>query len=167
MLANARLYQDEIRKEFYKIWYDPKYQYYFGGEGRWDFQVGNNEYHYDFASVDKDGNLLGYISYSFDHTIRLANCFGAINFSEDKITFGRDLRTVINDLFMKFNAETLEFNVIIGNPAERSYDRIIKRIGGKVLCIRHARAKDLAGHNLDDKVYEVTREDYLKHTKER
>lgn len=164
MVANAMDYQDELRKAFYAIWYDPKYQYYFcsylrrplefdDGGGKWPRR--------DFVSLDESGKLLGYISYAIDTAVKLAYGFGAINFSENKTTFGRDLRTVVDDIFMKFGMETFEFSVIIGNPVERNYDRMVHKIGGRILCIRHARAQDLAGNVCNDKVYEITREEYL------
>ncbi len=165
MIANAMDRQDELRNAFYAIWYEPKYQYYFGSPWRWPFRIednGNALSRRDFVSLDKNGRLLGYIGYSIDSDVKLASSFGAINFSADKMTFGRDLRTVIDDVFRKFGMETLEFNVIIGNPAEQSYDRIVHRIGGRILCIRHARARNLAGDICDDKVYEITRAEYLR-----
>jgi hypothetical protein len=81
------------------------------------------------------------------------------------MTFAIDLKQVIEDIFIKFGMETLEFNVICGNPIEHSYDRIVQRLGGQILCTRHARAKDLAGNLLDDKIYEIQRSQFLEHIK--
>ena len=54
--------------------------------------------------------------------MELINSF--VNFSDDKWTFGMDLRQVIDDIFCKFNMQRMEFNVVCGNPIEKSYDRI-------------------------------------------
>ena len=169
MLKNAMLYKEELKRAFYEVWYDPKYQYYFGSEFRWTIELsdssGGSQPRRDFVSVDKEGNLIGYIGYAFHSCVGLADSFGAINFTDDKWTFSRDLKQVIDDIFMKFGMRTLEFCVICGNPIEKSYDKIVQKIGGDILCVRHARAKDLAGNILDDKMYEITREAYLNYKK--
>lgn len=162
MLKNALLYEDQIRNKFYNIWYDNKYEYYFSSDYRMDFKIPKNgSERRDFVSIDSENNVLGYICYRIKADVRLVYEFGAINFSSNKITFGFDLKQVIDDIFMKFNMETLEFSVVCGNPIEKSYDRFIEQIGGKVLCIRHNRVKDLAGNIHDDKLYEINYVNYI------
>lgn len=163
MIKNAIPYEEIIRTKFYDIWYDPEYEYYFDSDYRFDFNINRDgNAGRDFVSMDSEDNVLGYINYSMDPEIKLAYKLGAINFSKNKLTFGLDLRQVIDDIFMKFGMSTLEFSVICGNPVEKSYDRIVQRLGGKILCIRHNRAKDLYGNIHNDKLYEITREEYLK-----
>ena len=58
----------------------------------------------------------------------------------------------------------IEWNVICGNPIEPSYDRMCEKLGGHIIGIRHNRSRDLAGNPLNDKSYEILREDYLKAT---
>ncbi|WP_289144937.1 hypothetical protein, partial [uncultured Bacteroides sp.] len=106
--------------------------------------------------------LIGYISYSVDNELRIAQWFGAINFSDDKLTFGRALRQVIEDCFLKFGMEVVEWYVICGNPIERSYDRMCEKLGGRIVGIRHRRALDMAGNVHNDKSYEILREDFLR-----
>lgn len=67
--------------------------------------------------------------------------FGAINFSNDKLTFGRDLVQVIDDIFCSFGLERMEFKVVCGNPIERSYDRMVERFGGRIVGVRKRVAK--------------------------
>lgn len=44
-LVNAKLYEEQIKRKMWEIWYDEKYQYYFGGSWRSDFSlVDNNDY---------------------------------------------------------------------------------------------------------------------------
>lgn len=162
MLKNALLYEEELKNKFYNVWYDPQYEYYFGSDYRYTFRIPKDGcLRRDFVSIDSENNILGYMCYQVNSDTKLAYNFGAINFSSNKITFGLDLKQLIDDIFMKFNMETLEFSVICGNPIEKSYDRVIKQIGGKVLCIRHNRAKDLAGNIHDDKLYEINYVDYI------
>lgn len=159
-IENAKLYEEDIRRKFWKICYDEKYQYYFGNSTRNDFGIGDGEF--AFAVLNDKGELIGYISYYVNEKVRLANWFGAINFSDDKFTFAKALRKVIDDCFMKFKMNTLEWLVVCGNPVEKSYDRICKKIGGRIIGVKRNRVIDMHGELHDEKFYEVTREDYVK-----
>ena len=163
-LVNAKLYEEQIKHKMWELWYDERYQYYFGGSERHDFAIGDNSDGYQkryFAVLNDSDELLGYIGYSVDTDLRVAMWFGAINFTDDKVTFGKALKQVIEDCFLKFGMNVVEWCVICGNPIERSYDRICKKLGGHIVGIRHGRAKDLAGNVCDDKIYEILREDFL------
>lgn len=164
MLKNVRLYEEEVKRKMYDIWYDPKYQYYFGGDQRWTPWFGdasdNRTSHRSFVSLNKAGEVIGYIGFSWDSDLRMASGFGAMNFSDDKITFAQDLKEVLKFIFETCRANVLEFAVVRGNPIEASYDRICQRYGGRIVGVRTARARDMAGNLCDDKLYEVTQENY-------
>ncbi len=165
MLANGFKYEKEIREKLMDVWYDPKYQYYFCSRFHSVFSIpqdtGDSQFRY-FVSLGEGGEVNGLFSYRIDHECNFACYFGAINFSDCKLQFGHDLYQCIDDIFCKFYMNKLEFSVIIGNPIEKSYDRIVEKMGGRVLGIRRACAKDMAGNYHDEKIYEVMREDYLK-----
>lgn len=114
-----------------------------------------------FVSVNSKGEVIGYITYCVNRKTQSAYDFGAMNFSNDKITFGKDLYQVIDDVFCKFNFQRMEFNVVCGNPIERSYDRMVKRLGGRIVGIRKRVSSILDNQLCDDKIYEILREDYL------
>ena len=163
-LVNAKIYEDEIRKKMWEIWYDEKYQYYFGGRWRRDFSLNDDKSDYPrmaFAVLNNKDELIGYINYFVDDITNVAQWFGAINFSNDKYTFGKALNQVIIDCFLKYGMEVLEWSVFIGNPIEKSYDKLCKKFGGHIVGIRHKRAQTLSGKTCDDKVYEILREDFL------
>lgn len=165
-LVNAKLYEEEIKQKCWEIWYDEKYQFYFNGGWRNDFSLDDsnpNEFQRrGFAVLNSNDELIGYIGYYVDNEMRISLWFEAINFSDDKLTFGLALRQVIMDCFLKFGMEVVEWNVVCGNPIERSYDKICEKLGGSIIGIRHRRAKDLAGNIYDDKTYEILRENFLK-----
>lgn len=52
-IINAKLFEEEIKKKFWEIWYDEKYQYYFGGNYRRDFKIidSENGINRDFAII--------------------------------------------------------------------------------------------------------------------
>lgn len=164
-LVNAKIYEAEIKAKMREIWYDEKYQYYFSSRWRRDFSLNDEKSDYPrmaFAVLNDKDVLIGYISYFIDDSLNIAQWFGAINFSDDKYTFGKAINQVIIDCFMKYGIEVLEWGVVIGNPIEKSYDKLCKKYGGNIIGIRHKRAKMLSGKIYDDKIYEILKEDFLK-----
>lgn len=163
MLNNARKYREELKNKFIDIWYDDKYKYYFSTNWRRELELPNDDWeNMCYVSLDKDNNVIGYISYTMNRNTNSAYDFGAINFTDDKLTFGRDLYRTIDDIFCKFNMQRIEFNVICGNPVEKSYDKMISKYGGRIVGIRKNTTKLIDNQFYNDKIYEILKEDYLK-----
>lgn len=162
-LENAKLYEEEIRREMWRVENDVDYQYYFGSDHRHDFSLVDQPTLKAFAVIDnyKD-KLWGYISYHVDTNVRLGHRFGAINFKHQAGMLDAALPQVIDDCFKKYGLEAIEWVVIVGNPVESYYDRVCKRFGGRVVGIQRKRARDLAGNLCDVKLYEITKEDYFR-----
>ena len=166
MLDLAYKHEEEIKNLMFNTWYNEKYMFYHSScfhtpfscpsnrDGDWDVR--------QFVSLDSNGKVIGLISYSVDRENDLACGFGAINFSDNKVVFGLDLAKVIDDIFCKFNMRKLEFAVIVGNPIERSYDRMVAKYGGSITGIKHKHTKLLDGKYYDHKDYEIFREDYIR-----
>lgn len=163
MLKNALLYEKQLREKYIESWYNPFYQYYFGYPYR---SVENlnltNGYNHNFVSVDNNDEVIGFFSYNIDYILKLVNNFGAINFNNNKIVFGKDLFQVIDNIFIKFGFKTLEFSTFCGNPIEKTYDKITQKLNGRILCERYNRGIDIQGNPLNDKLYEIEKEGYLK-----
>lgn len=163
MLDLAYKYEDELKKLMLDTWYDEKYMFFHNCPYRDSFSLPhegdwNGRY---FVSKDSTGKIIGLISYELNRSYDLAMNFGAVNFTDNKFTFGMDLAQVIDDIFCKFNIRKMEFNVVIGNPIEKSYDKMVKKYGGSITGIRHKHAKLIDGRYYDDKSYEIFREDYI------
>ncbi len=163
MLDNAFKYEDIIKAKFFDTWYDPKYQYYYGYPCHEPYSLPKGDGSCrTFVSLNKDKDVVGLLSYGTDHQVNRAYNFGAINFTGDIFTFAADLSQMIDDIFVKFGMNKMEFNVVCGNPAEKHYDRLVEKIGGRILCIRKDTAKLMDGTIVNDKMYEVMRKDYLE-----
>lgn len=164
MLDNARKHREELRNKHRETWYDEKYQYYHYGGWHKELSIPEDDWeHMAFVSLNNKGEVIGYITYCVNRRTLSAYDFGAMNFSNDKLTFGRDLCQAIDDIFCKFNLQRMEFNVVCGNPIERSYDRMVERFGGRIVGVRKRVAQLLSNEICDDKIYEILREDYLAH----
>lgn len=157
MIEPAQKYKEELQELYYDIWYDDKYKYYNNGCYWSPLELREDTWNaHEFVSVDKDGNILGIITYEVDHTIPAARNLSIINFGGDHFTFGKDVIQVIQDIFEKYNFRKLSFGVVIGNPIEQTYDKLIAKYGGRIVGI----AKDdviLQNHKLYDmKMYEIS-----------
>ena len=113
-------------------------------------------------SFDTQGNVIGLIIYEVDRVYEIAFDFGAINFTDNKVVFGKDLFKVLDDIFCKFNIPKMEFCCVIGNPIERSYDRMIKKFGGNIIGVRKQHCKLHDNQLYNDKIYELFRDNYIK-----
>ena len=56
----------------------------------------------------------------------------------------------------------LEFTVVVGNPIEKTYDKLIKKYGGNIVGVKHKNCKLIDNKYYDEKIYEIFREDYIK-----
>lgn len=171
MLEPIQLHFGEIQKNFYRIWYDPAYQYYFGIDRRWtpanadDTDAGSDRVIHQFASVDpKTGKVIGYIGYILRLSTRGASDFGAINFYRDEYPtlFAKDLFTAIEDLFEKFGCRVMNFMEVEGNPIEKSYDRLVQKYGGRIVGYQRDQALAIDGKLCNAKLYEIHSDDYFR-----
>lgn len=161
MLKPAILYKDEIPKLYQSIWFNEKYKYY-NYSTTWNtFSIDDktNDWH-EFVSVDSEGKIIGYIHYYVNRTTLCCNRFGVINFTDNPL-FGRDILKVIEDIFERFNFHKLQFSVVIGNPVEKTYDKLCKKYGGRILCIEKDETKLEDNKYYDVKRYEILRDEYM------
>lgn len=160
MIEIAQKHTDELKVKMADTMYDLKYMFAHAGytdeynpsRSTWD--------KHEFVSMNND-TLIGYMSYYINRNDYSASGFYAINFTDDKITFGRDLGIVLNDIFTKFNFRKLTFGVYVGNPIEKSYDKAINKFGGRIIGVEREAARLLDGNFYDYKTYEIFRKDYI------
>lgn len=132
MLKPAQLYADRLREENIKSWYRPENIYWHGSAAEYDLQLpDNNGERHCFASVDKNDNILGYISYSVDWSARTAYGFGIISFRKGNIVFAKDVYKAVCNCFKVYNLNRISWSCYADNPAIRGYRNFIKRCGGR------------------------------------
>lgn len=116
----------------------------------------------DFASLDKDGKLLGYIGYSVSITAGRAHSFEMISFDIGNLQFLRDAQHVLCDIFEKYGLNCLSWAAYVGNPAMGGYERLCKKMGGRVAAYERQVARLLDGRLCDSKTFEVLAEEYFR-----
>lgn len=164
MLDLAYKYEDKIKLKLLDTWYDEKYKFYQSSvyHDVYSLDKKNGDWNSrQFVSLNSSGSIIGLIGYGINRTTETANGFGAINFSDDKFTFGLDLGKVVDDIFCKFNMRKLEFSVVVGNPIEKSYDKMVGKYGGRITGILRGHYKLIDNNYYDKKMYEIFRDDYI------
>lgn len=152
MIKPAQLYKEEIKKKYIETWYNEEYMYYSGWSGVEEPDIPDNNYDsHHFVSVDNDGNILGYISYSVGFVTMSADRFGAISFDKGNVLFAKDLYQIICDIFEKYHLNRLCWSCIADNPAIRGYRNFIEKHGGRE-CAYHRQICKLMDGKLHDNV---------------
>lgn len=167
MLDVALKYKDELQNLFIDTFHKEKYKFYHYNSYYEVFNLKEDTWNaHEFVSVDKQGNVIGFISYEVNRVATSVCGLGIINFSDNKLTFGIDVIQAIRDIFEKYNFRKISFCVVIGNPIEKTYDKLVKKYGGRIVGIEKEHTVLYDHKFYDVKRYEILREDYIK-TKER
>lgn len=163
MLKPAQLYSEELQKKNYETWYDQRYMYYHSGTGAYDIQLADNNCEkHQFVSVDKDNNVIGYISYKIDWCALSADNFGIISYDMGNMEFLKDCYKVVCDLFEKYHMNRVGWFAFADNPAVRGYRNFINKHGGKE-CAYLRQISKLTDGKLHDAVeFEILAEEFHK-----
>ena len=168
MLVPAQFYADEIKTALLNTWYVDKYKYYHNNSFFDEVEIENTTWNrHQFAAVDKNNTLRGYISYNINRQNCYVNSICAINFTNDTIGFSYDLRQALTDIFEKYGFAKINFCVVVGNPIESSYDQLVEKWGGRVVGIFKEDALLFDNKKYDRKFYEIMASDYFNYKEKR
>lgn len=164
LLDLAIKYKEELQKKMLDTWFNEKYKYYYGNIWFDKLEIDSDTWNnHQFVSVDNNGEVIGFIEYHVNREDNSCSDLGICNFTEDKrVIFGMDLGQALQDIFEKYKFRKLKFSVYVGNPIEKSYDKMIKKYNGRIVGTYLKDTKCLDGEYCDRKLYEIFREDYLK-----
>ena len=162
MLKLAIQYKEKLNQAWQSIIFQEKYQFYIcGNSWHYNIDLADNSWEkLQMVSVDAEDNVIGYLAADIDrYTYKVSN-IGAINFGDVSITFSMDLYQFLTELFTKHKFRKIEWFVIVGNPAEKLYDKIIAKYGGRIIGIRREATITADGTIRDEKEYEIFKTDY-------
>lgn len=152
----AVLKREEINKEFMKKFFSEDMMYYIGWYEA-NCVAGISDEPSDglrqFAILDKDDNLVGYISYHVDLYSRCVYNFGMISFKKS-MAFSAAIEEIIEDLIHKEKFHRISWRMVSGNPVEKTYDRFLKKYNGNKI-VEHDVFKDKYGNYHDSIIYEL------------
>lgn len=156
MLDVAYNHAEVLNAKFMQTKLDEKYKFYWSASWH-GFDVfepdKSNWTNIQMVSKNTEGEVLGYMSAAINRDARYVDTLVVINFSDDKYTFGKDLREFLDRLLKQFYK--INFSVVIGNPIEKSYDKLVKKYNGRVVGIFEKDKRLMDGKLYDYKVYEV------------
>lgn len=168
MLVPAQFYTDEIKKALLNTWYVDKYKYYHNGSFFDEVEIENTTWNrHQFAAIDKNNGLRGYISYNINRQNYYVDSICAINFTNDIVGFSYDLRQALTDIFEKYGFAKITFCVVVGNPIESSYDQLVEKWGGRIVGTFKEDVLLFDNKKYDRKYYEIMASDYFNHKNQR
>lgn len=165
MLVPALLYKDEIERRSRELCYSDASFYYGDGLGQSYISVEENDDYgelFQYAIVDRDKKLVGFLRYRIHWYNSCAHCFGLINLSgAENSIIGIDVYREIKKIIYEYKIHRIEFRMIKGNPVERHYQKLIEKYNGRAIVLRDA-IKDRKGVYHDDVTYEIITSDLRK-----
>ena len=178
MLDLALNHQTELIKKLRNTWFDDKYKYYEYSTYCSDVKLAEDTWNaHQFVSIDASGEIIGFIQYDISRTTLNCSGLGIINFSNDNLIFGKDVKRAIQDIFEKFHFNKLSFCVVVGyvflhrfhkfspglvvgNPIEEQYDKLVDKYGGRVVGVQLSQTKLIDNKFYDVKLYEISADNY-------
>lgn len=161
MLELAIKYRDQLENIQYDVWFEDKYKYWNCDTFYNSLQIDTDTWNrHQFVSVKNDV-VIGYIEYSISRSSNSVSSLSIINFTDDKVAFAMDLKHVLTDIFEKYKFRKINFSVIIGNPIEKSYDKMVKKYGGRIVGTYKDDVVLIDGEYYDRKTYEILASDYF------
>lgn len=166
MLQPAKNYEEALKQKLRDTWYDPDYIFYYSDSFRYDINLDDDNI-WSFVSIDRDDNLVGFVSFRIDRDANQARSFGAISFDIGNTTFSRDVIQLVDDIFMKYKFNRLDWFCIEGAPALSSYLRYCIRHGGELVGREHDCVKTIDGELRGSFTFEILANKYVPLSKSR
>lgn len=161
MLDVAINHTEELRAHFRDVWFEDKYKFWNNGNYYEEFEIRDSTWtNHQFVSLDTTGKIIGYIGYTIDRSCDFVCGLNIINFSDNMAVFGMDSGKALKDIFEKFKFRKLCFDVVVGNPIEKTYDRMIAKYGGRVVGVQKGQIRLIDNQFYDLKMYEIFMSDY-------
>lgn len=166
MLALAIQYAPQLQEGYQSALLNDKYRFYWQGATRSYFipLEQSDSHKLQYVSVGAYGNVLGFFECTLNRDTMTAYNITAMRFTPHyEPEFAADMyRFVVDLLFKQYGINRAVFNVIVGNPAERLYDGICNKYGGRVIGTFNQEAKLQDGKLYDVKYYEMMRDKCLR-----
>lgn len=164
MLKRAILYKDELNKKYIEALDNERNKYFYGMYNNFSITVDESDWNsLQFVSVDKNNNIVGYIRGDIDRCVNYISSLAFINFTgQANVTFSKDCLKFFDLVFNTYKFNKIDWCVFVGNPAEKVYDKLIDKYGGRVVGTYKNDVYTYDKQLCDRKLYELMREDYLK-----
>jgi len=167
MLEYAKKHEDNLRKLFYDVAFDPFYKFEQFTTYRESLKLPDDTWGANHFVSIHNGEIIGMVGYFIKRPENLVEGIHIVHFggpaASNFYIFGKDVLTAIKDIFEKYAFNKINFCVAIGNPIEKTYDKLIKRYNGRIVGIKRQEIKLIDGKLYDKKEYEILASDYFQH----
>lgn len=163
MLDLAIKYKRELQEKYLRLSsnYD-RYKYLIATNWiNYELKIDNNDWDkLQYVSVNSQNEVIGFFECKINRIVYYAYDLIAISFEEKpNFIFSKDLKEFIIDIiFMKHKFNKLRFTCVVGNPIEKSYDRLILKYGGRIVGVYEKEVRLVDNSICDLKLYEITRD---------
>lgn len=154
MLVPAILHKEQIIKCIQKFFYTTDMLYEVGCMDNWVPNILDcpSENNFQYAIIDNNEKLIGYLEYSIDWYVSKAYNFALFSFDRGNILVGRTVFRKLEELVNTLHR--VEWRAVGGNPACRAYDKFIKKHNGNKHILKDS-IRDGDGQYHDDIIYEI------------
>lgn len=160
MLELAYLHKEELYEKFASASLDFSNMYFYANSYvSYEYKIEEDSWNKIQLVSISNHNILGYMNANIKRAPRYVDSLQIINFTKEPFVFARDLFQFFNLLFFDYNFYKINFSVVIGNSAEKIYDKIIKKYNGRIVGIFKDDVQIPDGTIHDQKFYEVFKED--------
>lgn len=153
MLVPAILYKNELETAFAKELYTDDFYYYSGYPHSNELpEIKAEDYIYQYAIIDSNEKLIGYLAYRVSNFGDCAYNFGLYSFDKGNVLVAKDLLDKMEELVTTYHR--VEWRMIGGNHVKRGYDAFCKKHNGTIVHL-HDVCKDNKGVYHDEYIYEI------------
>lgn len=162
MLDFAINHEVDLGKNMRSIMFNDKFKFENFGSYYDDFKLDKTIAWNNIQCVSYDEcreKVIGYMAICVDRDAGNLTSLRIINFSDKQELFAIDLKKFLLNLVKREDFKKITFSVIVGNPIEKTYDKLIKKYGGRIVGVYEKDIKLNDGKIYDKKVYEIFTEE--------
>lgn len=156
MLLPAYTKTEELNTKIAATAMDPYYKYYHLSHAALTIPVADSFWQkVQIISVNHEKEVCGYFRATWSRPENSINTITIVNFNKnDLILFAKDTIAFFKYLMFELKPKKINFSAITNNPAIKHYDKIIKKMGGRIVGIK--KYNNLINDKYYDlKIYEV------------
>ena len=154
MLKPAKLYEKRLNELSTQSILNPRMKFWHGQYPDTTITIDDSFWtKIQFVSIDKRDDVRGYFKATIARPENYINGMACVNFGKPSMVFANDLVSFMQYLAYEINMPKITWNVTRGNPIEKQYDELCKKIGGRIVGIERY-AVLINGKYHDNKIYE-------------
>ena len=154
MLEPAKLYEDQLNCCMARTALDPYYKWYHLSYSEPVVTIDNNFWNKTQLVSIHGGIVQGYFIARWQRPENYIDSIMCVNFNkENKNIFAADIRSFFKYLVYDLNISKIMWTVVVGNPIEKHYDRIAKRLSARIIGVERY-AFLINGKYYDRKMYD-------------